>query len=117
MQIGWRGQGGAEGTAEGQSILDATVPRELAQSWRSIRSRTGGTAQEEVAVMGEASNQKESVFRCQRCARPLGDDPDDDPVGDALGPLCGECVRVREFEVDLMHLDAQDGILDGDIEW
>ena len=31
--------------------------------------------------------------------------------------LCGECVRVRAFEPDLIFLDASDGSLDGDVDW
>lgn len=61
--------------------------------------------------------QREPMLHCLRCARPLGDEPEDDPIGDALGPLCGECVRVREFEADLMYLDSSDESLDGEIEW
>jgi hypothetical protein len=59
----------------------------------------------------------EQVLLCERCGRPLGDDPDDDPAGDPLGPLCGECARVRDFEADVMYLDASDGSLDGEVEW
>ena len=53
---------------------------------------------------------------CRECGRPLGDDPDDELIGDAFGPLCGECVRVREFESDLMFLDSSDGSLDDEID-
>ena len=55
---------------------------------------------------------------CERCGTPLRDDPDDDPVGGPGGsPLCGECVRNRDMEADLSMLDAQDGTIDGMIDW
>jgi hypothetical protein len=55
---------------------------------------------------------------CERCGTPLGDDPDDDPSGAPGGsPLCGECDRNRNIEADLGALDAQDGELDGMIDW
>jgi hypothetical protein len=55
---------------------------------------------------------------CERCGTPLGDDPDDDPTGGPGGSaLCGECERTRDFEADLGALDAQDGELDGVIDW
>ena len=55
---------------------------------------------------------------CERCATPLGDDPDDDPAGAPGGtPLCGECGRNRDMEADLSMLDAQDGSIDGMIDW
>lgn len=83
-----------------------------------MRAGTGWVQHAHVDWRGRPDNpQREPELSCQRCARPLGDDPDDDPAGDALGPLCGECVRVREFEVDLMYLDARDGSLDGEVEW
>jgi len=55
---------------------------------------------------------------CDQCGAPLGDDPDDDPVGGpGSTPLCGECERNRDMEADLAMLDAQDGELDGMIDW
>jgi hypothetical protein len=66
--------------------------------------------------MGGNGAPEEQILSCRECGRPLGGDPDDEPTEDALGPLCGECVRVREFESDLMYLDASDGSLDGDID-
>lgn len=57
-------------------------------------------------------------LNCHRCGTPLLDDPDDDPTGAPDGsPLCGECDRNRNMEADLGWLDAQDGQLDGVIEW
>jgi hypothetical protein len=56
------------------------------------------------------------LLTCRECGRPLGGDPDDEPIGDASGPLCGECVRVREFEADLAYFDASDGSLDGAVD-
>lgn len=55
-------------------------------------------------------------MRCERCGCRLLDDPDD-PIGGAMGPLCGECVRERDFEADTSYLDARDGSLDGIVEW
>jgi hypothetical protein len=55
---------------------------------------------------------------CERCGTALGADPDDDPVGGPGGtPLCGECERNRDMEADLSMLDAQDGSIDGMIDW
>ena len=34
---------------------------------------------------------------CAGCGRPLLDDPEDDPVGDAGQAICGDCNRVRNF--------------------
>ena len=36
---------------------------------------------------------------CASCGRPLGDDPEDDPEGDAGLPICGECDRARNFDL------------------
>lgn len=36
---------------------------------------------------------------CAVCGTPLGLDLDDDPVGEAEQPLCGECHRARHFDV------------------
>jgi hypothetical protein len=58
------------------------------------------------------------VLVCERCGRPLGVDPDDDPVGGADGlPLCGACARDRDMAADLAMLDMRDGELDGTIDW
>lgn len=58
------------------------------------------------------------ALSCARCGTPLGDDVDDDPTGGPHGtPLCGECVRNRDMEADLGALDAQDGTIDGMIDW
>lgn len=55
---------------------------------------------------------------CERCGRPLDDDPDDDPDGGPFGtPICGACARDRDEEVDLATLDSRDGSLDGIVEW
>jgi len=55
---------------------------------------------------------------CDQCGTPLGDDPDDDPTGGpGASALCGECDRNRNIEADLGALDAQDGELDGMIDW
>jgi hypothetical protein len=60
----------------------------------------------------------EDTELCGSCGTPLGDDPDDDPTGGADGSaLCGECDRNRNTEADLGALDAQDGTIDGMIDW
>jgi hypothetical protein len=35
---------------------------------------------------------------CTTCGRPLLDDPEDDPIGAAGSPLCGDCNRARNFD-------------------
>ena len=49
---------------------------------------------------------------CSRCGRRLdGIDPDEEPVGWDGQPLCGECVREREFidqEVEMQEADDVD---------
>ena len=46
---------------------------------------------------------------CSRCGRPLdGVDPDEEPVSADGRPMCGECVREREFidqEVEMQQAD------------
>ena len=34
---------------------------------------------------------------CAACGRPLLDDPEDDPVGEAGRPICGDCNRAGSF--------------------
>lgn len=34
---------------------------------------------------------------CASCGRPLIDDPEDEPAGEAGLPICGECNRERNF--------------------
>jgi hypothetical protein len=49
------------------------------------------------------------VPRCATCGTALGDDVEDEPFGDAGRPICGECNRSRNFDVDLeFELDADD---------
>lgn len=36
---------------------------------------------------------------CLTCGNPLGLDAEDEPTGDAGGPICGECNRARNFDV------------------
>jgi len=36
---------------------------------------------------------------CATCGELLGDDPEDEPDGDAGQPICGECNRARNFDV------------------
>ena len=49
---------------------------------------------------------------CSRCGRRLdGFDPDEEPVGWDGQPLCGECVREREFidqEVEMQETNDVD---------
>lgn len=54
--------------------------------------------------------------RCASCHALLFGDPDEELTGDAGRPLCGECVRARNFDEELFELDAADGDLDGDID-
>jgi hypothetical protein len=50
---------------------------------------------------------------CRTCGTPLdGEDPDEDPTGDAGEPICGNCDREREF----FDLDVMDGHLDGRLD-
>ncbi len=42
-----------------------------------------------------------SMFVCATCGAILSGDPDEDPSGDAGLPICGECDRSRNFDVDL----------------
>lgn len=54
---------------------------------------------------------------CHRCAAPLEGDPDDDPTGGPAGlPLCGECVRNRDFAADVEAIDGTDGGLGGSFD-
>lgn len=53
---------------------------------------------------------------CESCGALLDGDPDDDPTGEAGGPICGECDRARNFDDMLFALDAEDGTLDGNID-
>jgi hypothetical protein len=54
-----------------------------------------------------------TFLACATCGRALdGVDPDEDEVGDAGRPICGECARERDF----FDLDLADGELDGDID-
>jgi hypothetical protein len=43
---------------------------------------------------------------CATCGTPLGDDPEDEPDGDAGLPICGECNRARNF--DLIRFGEED---------
>lgn len=44
---------------------------------------------------------------CATCSALLGDDPEDEPDGDAGLPICGECNRARNF--DLIRFDEEVG--------
>jgi hypothetical protein len=48
------------------------------------------------------------LLRCQACGRALGGDPEDDPMGENGQPLCGECNRARNFDVELEELSEDD---------
>ena len=41
-------------------------------------------------------------FVCATCGAILYGDPDEDPTGDAGLPICGECDRSRDFDVDVL---------------
>jgi hypothetical protein len=46
---------------------------------------------------------------CATCGKPLGNDPEDEPEGDAGLPICGECNRSRNFDaLEEQGLDTQD---------
>ena len=47
-------------------------------------------------------------MRCASCGALLGGDPEDDPTGDDGRPICGECARERDFDVDLQLMDEED---------
>lgn len=53
----------------------------------------------------------EAPVLCVACGRVLDGDPDEDPIGDAGQPICGECARERDFFV----MDIADDDLDGRI--
>jgi hypothetical protein len=38
------------------------------------------------------------ALRCRTCGALLGADDEDEPAGDAGGPICGECNRARNFD-------------------
>jgi hypothetical protein len=50
-------------------------------------------------------------FECATCGRALDGDPDDDPLGENGQPLCGECNRARNFDVELKGLSDDDDSL------
>ncbi len=52
------------------------------------------------------------ILFCASCASPLTGDPDEDPSGDAGLPICGNCVRERDFFV----MDIADGVEDGNLD-
>ncbi|MFN8621575.1 MAG: hypothetical protein U0869_12605 [Chloroflexota bacterium] len=43
---------------------------------------------------------------CTVCGQPLAGDPDDQPDHPA-GPICGACVRAREFDETLWERDLR----------
>jgi hypothetical protein len=45
-----------------------------------------------------ADQPDDEVLRCQTCGKILGLDAEDEPTGDAGGPICGECNRSRNFD-------------------
>ncbi len=65
---------------------DEEVNRLMAEADRR-RAPMGGQAQ------------LESAIRCATCGNRLGDDPEDDPEGDAGLPICGECDRARNLDL------------------
>jgi hypothetical protein len=75
---GIRGDRGGEGTA---------VP----SGWDDLDERAADDASGMAGMSG--------TVHCATCGTALGDDPDDDPTGDAGSPICGECERARNFDV------------------
>ena len=53
----------------------------------------------------------DAPIACASCGRLLLGDPEDDPVGDSIGPLCGECVRELNFAAveEIVLLGDDDG--------
>jgi hypothetical protein len=54
------------------------------------------------------------LLLCATCGRLLGDDPEDEPDGDAGLPICGECDRARDFDVLLETHALRDRAHDDD---
>jgi hypothetical protein len=59
----------------------------------------------------------DGTLRCGSCGRILDGDLEDDPLGNGGRPICGECNRARNFDVDLEVMDAADGQLDGMVDF
>ena len=49
-------------------------------------------------VLAAGSGILDDDLECATCGRTLGQDPEDEPEGDAGMPICGECNRMRNFE-------------------
>lgn len=67
-----------------------------------------------LAVVGLAAVDEQAPaepLTCATCGTELDGDRDEDPVGDAGLPICGECERANHFTV----LDSMDGEMDGRI--
>ncbi len=63
-------------------------------------------------VLAAGSGILDDELECATCGRVLGQDPEDEPDGDAGEPICGECNRARNFDVLVAHdpwYDERDG--------
>ena len=47
-------------------------------------------------------------LECATCGRLFDGDPEEDPVGESGLPMCGECNRTRNFEIELEALSEDD---------
>lgn len=68
-------------------------------------------------MLDDGGEWQAAILYCGQCGDALGDDLDDDPMGDRVGPLCGECARTRDFEAELESMDSADGSIDSDMDW
>jgi hypothetical protein len=60
------------------------------------------------SLTGATQEPSEGRLRCASCGAFLGGDPEDDPTGDDGRPICGECARERDFDVDLQLMDEDE---------
>ncbi len=59
----------------------------------------GKSAPGRPAMVHRVASADQQLPACLTCGRQLGSDPEDEPTGDAGGPICGECNRSRNFDV------------------
>ncbi len=65
-------------------------------TYNGVQERPGGVAP------------PDGLFACATCGAILSGDPDEDSTGDAGLPICGECDRSRNFDLDLQQMDEDD---------
>ena len=70
------------------------------------RSDAGDAGDEDPWLDPDPAPSPDPTLRCATCGTPLGDDPEDEPDGDAGLPICGECNRARNF--DLIRFGEED---------